>query len=149
IGAARLAERRVKEFCAKYGVPMVRQFVSDYFDYSERLAADAIRRLPTGRITGSTSHDPYFGAPDGVDLKVTIDVEATEGRVVVDLRDNPDSLPNGLNLTKSTATNAGIASVLTVLGTTRDVTRPILPNNAGTFRRITVLLRENCCVGVP
>src|SRR5262249_55035526 len=124
------------------------QFVGDYLAYCERMTTDLIQRLPSGRISGSTSHDPYPGSPDGIDLKVTIDVDAAAGRIVVDLRDNPDCLPNGLNLTRTTATNAGIAGVLTVLGTTRDVTRPALPTNAGTFRRITVLLRENCCVGI-
>src|SRR5262249_37836030 len=117
MGAARLAERRVKEICAKYGVRALRQFVHDYLDYSERMTEDLIRALPSGRITGAISHDPYFGAPNGIDLKVTIDIDASEGRIVVDLRDNPDCLPNGLNLTESTARNAGIASVLTVLGT--------------------------------
>src|SRR5262249_45250638 len=138
-----------KEICAKYGVPKVRQFVHDYLDYCERMTEDLIRALPSGSITGAISHDPYFGAPNGIDLKVTIDVDASEGRIVVDLRDNPDCLPNGLNLTESTARNAGVASVLTVLGTTTDLTRPTLPANAGSFRRITVLLRENCCVGIP
>lgn len=149
IGAVRLAERRVKEFCGKYGLATVRQFVHDYLAYSERITTDLIRRLPSGRITGGNSHDPYFGAPDGIDLKVTIDVDAQAGEVIVDLRDNPDCLPNGLNLTESTATNAGVGAVLTVLGTSRDPDRPVLPPNAGTFRRIKVLLRENCCVGIP
>src|SRR5262249_3187817 len=84
LGAARLAERRVKERCAKYGVDAVHEFVRRYFDYSERMTEDLIRRLFTsGRITGSILHDPYVGAPDGIRLNVTIDVDAEEGRVTV------------------------------------------------------------------
>ena len=39
--------------------------------------------------------------PDGVPLKVT--VEITDDEIEVDLRDNPDCLPFGLNLTEATA----------------------------------------------
>lgn len=149
LGAARLAESRLHEFCAKYGLDAVRAFIRDYLAYSERITADAIRRLPGGRIEGRTMCDPFPGAPDGVPLKAIIDVDATAGRVAVDLRDNPDCLPNGFNLTKSTATNAAIAGVLTVLASSRAPDAPIIPNNAGSFRCIDVLLRENCVVGIP
>lgn len=147
VGAARLGERRVKELCSKYGADTIRAFVREYFDYSERVTAAMIRRLPAGRISGSISHDPYAGAPDGIELNVTIDVEPEAGRVVVDLTDNPDCLANGLNLTESISRNAGIAGVLTVLGSMEGAS--LLSPNAGSFRCIDVVLRENCCVGIP
>ena len=149
LGAARLAERRLKEFCQKFGIDTVRRFVTGWLDYSERVTADAIRTLPSGRLVGTTKLDPFPGIPEGIPLKVTIDVDAVEGRVRVDLRDNPDCVPAGLNLTESTATNGGVAGVLCVLNSQRNARRVIVPNNAGSFRRIEVLLRENCVVGIP
>lgn len=149
LGAVRLAERRLKEFCAAFDVDQVRRFVVEWLDYSERMVAAKIATLPAGRVTGSTHMDPFPGAPDGIPLSVTIDVDPAGGKVVVDLRDNPDCLPNGLNLTESTARNAGIAGVLHVLGSKANPERIAVPSNAGTFRRIEVLLRENCIAGIP
>lgn len=149
IGAARLAERRLKDFCAKFGVKRVKQFVTEWLDYSERITAEAIRSLPSGRVIGKTALDPFPGAPDGIPLQAVIDVDAEQGEVVVDLRDNPDCVPNGLNLTWTTATNSGIAGVLCVLNSMSGDGRVAVPNNSGTFRRIKVLLRENCVVGIP
>lgn len=149
LGAARLAERKLLEFCSKFGLETVRHFVGNWLDYSERIAAEAIAALPSGRFAGSTRLDPFPGIPDGLELKVDIQVDSEDGLVTVDLRDNPDCVPAGLNLTETTATNGGVAAVLCVLNSKRDPGRLTVPNNAGSFRRIRVLLRENCVVGIP
>jgi N-methylhydantoinase B len=149
LGAARLAERRLKAFCAKFGVERVKQFVEEWLDYSERITAEAIRSLPAGRVVGETSLDPFPGAPEGIPLKAIIDIDPEVGEVLVDLRDNPDCVPNGLNLTWTTATNSGITGVLCVLNSRSGDDRVMVPNNSGSFRRIKVRLRENCVVGIP
>ncbi len=149
LGAARLAERRLQEFCTVYGIETVREFIVEYLDYCEQMTADAIAKLPAGRVVAQTALDPFPRLPDGIPLKATIDVIPDEGRVVVDLRDNPDCTPTGLNLTESTSMNAATTAILMCLNSdphTRDV---IVPNNAGCYRRIEVLLRENCVVGIP
>ena len=87
--------------------------------------------------------------PEGIPLQAEIDVDPAAGRVTIDLRDNPDCTPTGLNLSECTAINSGISGVLTVLNSKRDATASLVPNNAGVFRRITVLIRENCVVGIP
>jgi N-methylhydantoinase B len=149
LGAARLAERRLKEYCAAFGIDKVKQFVVEWLDYSERITAAAIRTLPSGRVMGETCLDPFPGVPDGIPLKVTIDIDAREGRITVDLRDNPDCVPNGLNLTETTARNGGISGVINVLNSKRNDERIFVPSNEGAYRRIEVLLRENCVVGIP
>ena len=149
LGAVRLAERRLQEFCTAFGVARVRQFIDEWLDYSERMIAAKIATLPAGRIEGRTCLDPFPGAPDGIPLHVTIVVDPQAGHIEVDLRDNPDCLANGLNLTESTARNAGIAGVLHVLGSMANPDQVMLPSNSGTFRRIEVLLRENCVAGIP
>lgn len=77
-----------------------------------------------------------------------MDIDTTNGEIVIDLRDNPDCLPNGQNLSEATAKNAAIAAILVSLNS-----RPggdiRVPLNAGTFRCFDVLLRENCVVGIP
>ena len=143
VGASRIAERRVQELAEKFGADTLVEFVDAWFDYSERLAVSAIEKLPEYVMTGSSTHDPFPGTgPDGVRLQATISVKPQEGRVTIDLRDNPDNLPNGLNLTRATATGSALAGILAGLPES-------LPSNAGTFRRVEVLLRDGCAVGVP
>jgi N-methylhydantoinase B len=149
LGAARLAERRLKEFCEVYGLAAVREFVADWLDYCEQMAADAIAKLPAGRVHAETCLDPFPRLPDGIPLQATIDIDPAAGVIVVDLRDNPDCTPTGLNLTESTSMNAATTAILMVLNSDPHARAPLVPNNSGTYRRIQVLLRENCVVGIP
>lgn len=143
VGASRIAERRIHELAEKFGVDDLVDFVDAWFDYSERLTATAIETLPEYVLHGSSVHDPFPGTPaDGVHLQATLEVKPKQGKIVIDLRDNPDNLPNGLNLTKATATGAALAGILSGIPEN-------LPSNAGTFRRVEVLLRDGCAVGVP
>lgn len=143
VGASRIAERRVKELAEKFGIDVLLDFVEAWFDYSERLTTNAIQTLPEFEVMGTSVHDPFPGTGDeGVPLQATIRVRPAAGEVVIDLRDNPDNLPNGLNLTRATATGAALAGILSGIPEN-------LPSNAGTFRRIEVLLRDGCAVGIP
>ena len=143
VGAARIGERSLKAFIAKYGAHTVRHFTDEWFDYSERRCIEAIRTLPKGKLQGSQAHDPVEPwVPDGIPINVTIDIDPDAAKVTVDLRDNIDCIDAGLNLTETTSTMAAVQGVLTCLGED-------LPPNSGTMRRIEVLLRENCAVGIP
>jgi N-methylhydantoinase B len=142
LGAVRTGERRILELGAELGWGELERFTSEWFAYSEVAMSEAIGRLPTGRLTVTSRHDPFPGAPDGVDVKADIEVRGDDGVVRVDLRDNVDCLPNGLNLTESTARTAAMVGVFN--GIAADV-----PVNAGSFRRIEVELREGCAVGIP
>jgi N-methylhydantoinase B len=103
---------------------------------------NAISRLPARQIEATTEHDPYPGAPDGVPIHVAIDVRPDTGKINVDLRDNVDCLPNGLNLTESTARTAAMLGVFNAIAEG-------VPPNAGSLRRLTVDLRDRCAVGIP
>jgi N-methylhydantoinase B len=143
VGAARIGERSLKAFVEKYGKETVRAFIREWFDYSERRCIEAIKKLPKGQFEESQSHDPIEPwVPEGIPVKVKIDIDPDEAMVTVDLRDNIDCVDAGLNLTESTSTMAAAQGVLTCLGED-------LPPNSGTLRRIRVLLRENCVVGIP
>ena len=99
--------------------------------------------LPACTLRGSTTHDPFPGTPaEGLRLAASVTVEPDAGTIAIDLRDNPDNLPNGLNLTRATATAAALTGALSALPT-------VVPTNSGTFRRFDVLLREGCVVGIP
>jgi N-methylhydantoinase B len=150
LGAARLAEQRLHELCAALGgLAGTREFVRAWLGYCERMTARAIAELPAGRIVSHTRLDPFPRLPDGLDLRAAIDVDPEAGRIVVDLRENPDCTPTGLNLSESTAHNAATAGVLVALNSRRRADQISVPNNSGSYRRIEVLVREDCVVGIP
>ncbi len=150
LGAVRLAERRLQEFCESFdSLDDVRAFVTDWLDYGERMAAAAIAELPAGHIDVRTRMDAFPGLPDGLELRAAIDVLPSEGRVIVDLRDNPDCTPTGLNLTEATAKNNAVTAFLMAFNTDKSASSLLVPNNSGSHRRIEVLIRENSVVGIP
>jgi len=143
IGAARIAEARLKELADHYGAETLKAFVEEWFDYSGRTMEHVIRQMPGGTIVGRGLHDPLAPVlPDGVPINVKITVDPDAGMVELDLRDNIDCVPLGINESRACATN----NVMTGLFNSID---PGIPHNAGTFRRVRVLLRENCIVGIP
>ncbi|MBM3482806.1 MAG: hydantoinase B/oxoprolinase family protein, partial [Alphaproteobacteria bacterium] len=143
IGAARIAERRMKELAVKYGRETLKKFIEEWFDYSERRMINAIRMLPKGRLHNRTCHDPIPGIlPEGVPIQVSIEVDPEAAMIDVDLRDNIDCVPCGLNESMACTTANVMIGVFNSLEWD-------IPHNSGTFRRIRVHLREHCVVGIP
>ncbi|RJQ84199.1 hydantoinase B/oxoprolinase family protein [Amycolatopsis panacis] len=143
IGAARVGERRLKELCAKYGVDTVKEFVENWLNYSEDLIRSEIRKLPARSLHNTARHDALDPVlPDGVPLDVKIDIRSDEGTIVVDLRDNPDNVDCGLNLTEATTRASVYAGVFNSLPTG-------IPKNSGAFRAVDVLIRDGAIVGRP
>ena len=140
VGSARIGERRVKQVVERYGVETIKAFVREWLDYSERVMDQAIRKLPAQRLHASGKHDPIPGLPEGVEVNVTVDVKPDEGRVTFDLRENPDCIPFGLNVSEYCARGGCTIALLNCLA--EDV-----PRNAGSFRRVEVLLREGSIAG--
>lgn len=142
LGATRIGERRLLELLSEMGGKTLRSFASGWFDYSEHLMAEALGELPGGSVKVSLMHDPVPGAPDGLPVNALISVDPSAGRIEIDLTDNLDCQPIGLNLTESTATSNSMAGVFSSLAR-------VVPPNAGSFRRIEIKLRENCMIGIP
>jgi N-methylhydantoinase B len=143
VGAARVCECRLHEYFEQYGPDRVTEFVAQWFDYSERVTREAIRReYESGSVTVQAVHDPVGDIlPDGITVQATYTIDAAAGSISVDQTDNPDCLDAGMNLTEATATMGTVQGILNCL---TDV-----PLNSGTLRCVTVELRENCCVGIP
>lgn len=143
IGAARIGEASLKELCKRHGKDTVKQFIEQWFDYSERKMAHAIGQLAPGTVTGYGMADPLEPVmPDGIPVQVTITVDPEEQRITLDLRDNIDCLEAGLNESETCSRN----NVMTGLLNSLDAD---IPRNSGSFRRIDILLREGCVVGIP
>ena len=143
LGAARIAERELLVLGEEVGWEVLHAYQREWFQYSERRMVAALQKLPSGRTTACSTHDPFPGTPPtGIPVNVTVDIDAEAGTIEVDLRDNLDCLPNGLNLSEACARTAAMIGIFNSI-------EPGLPSNAGSFRRIRVHLRENCVVGIP
>lgn len=140
IGSARVGERRLVEFCRKYGKARVRAYIAQWLDYAEKRTAQAICRMPRATITHCGAHDPIPGMPDGIPINCSIEIDPDEGRILIDLRDNIDCLDNGFNVCEACAINNSIAGVMNCLD-------PDIPRCHGVFRRVNVLLRDGAVVG--
>jgi N-methylhydantoinase B len=142
LGAARIGERRLIELANETDWDLLDRYARDWFAYSEQRMDAAVGRLATGRVTVHTAHDPFPGVPNGIPVKVEVAVDADRGTIEVDLRDNPDCQPCGLNLSQATATAAAATGVFNSID-------HVVPPNAGSMRRLRIHLRENCVVGIP
>lgn len=143
LGSARVAERRLEEFCAKYGGATVKKFIRDWFDYSERRMIDNIRRMPKAHLENTGRSDPLEGIlPGGLELKVKIDIDPDEAMIHVDLSDNPPCVDVGLNTSLGAATSAVVGAIFNAL-------EKDLPRNAGSFRRLRFTYAEESVVAAP
>jgi N-methylhydantoinase B len=141
MGAARIGEREVLAMGAEYGWETLHDFTAEWFDYSERVMVSAIRKMPSGTATATSVHDPVPGTPpEGIPIKVGVQVDAGDARITVDLTDNPDTVPCGLNLSEACARTAAMIGIFNSV-------EDAVPTNAGSFRRIEVRLREGCVAG--
>jgi N-methylhydantoinase B len=143
VGSARIAERRLKQLGAEYGLPALRRFVQDWLDYSERVMAKAIHRLPTAVIENSNVHDafPPF-MPEELEIRVRLEIDSEAGRINVDLTENGPNVDCGLNLTEGTTQAAVFAGIFNAIPDE-------IPKNSGAFRRVTVQMNEGSAVGKP
>jgi N-methylhydantoinase B len=143
VGAARTAERRLKELCSKYGKEAIKEFVTNWLNYSEELMIQEIRKMPPYRAASRRMHDPLPElAPEGIPINFVLEVKPTEAMIEIDLRDNIDCIDCGINQSEACTLNNVIAGVFNCIN-------PDVPNNSGAFRRIKIRLRDGCIVGRP
>ncbi len=141
VGAARIGEREVLAMGEEYGWETLHAFAREWFDYSERQMIAALKRVPSGKASATSTHDPVPGTPAaGVPITSTVTVNAKAAKVTIDLTDNPDTMPCGLNLSEGCARTAAMMAVFYSIA-------DAVPTNAGSFRRIEVLIRDACIAG--
>ncbi|MGD9914482.1 MAG: hydantoinase B/oxoprolinase family protein [Rhizobiaceae bacterium] len=143
VGAARIGEQEIMAMADEVGWETLTSFAHEWLDYSERRMTEALRAMPAGTATRTSTHDHFPGTPpEGIQVKVTVTVDPQAGRMAVDLTDNIDCLPCGLNLSEACSRTSAMVGIFNSIDHT-------VPKNAGAFRRLDIALRENCVVGIP
>lgn len=143
LGAVRTGERRAREICEEFGIDVVKAFLVRFQDYAERMARAAIRTLPKATVSKEAFHDSVLADyPDGIPVRATVSIDPDAETIEIDLRDNVDNLPLGINMNEATILACCSTAVMNILG--NDV-----PKCSGAFRRIEVLMREGSAIGIP
>jgi N-methylhydantoinase B len=141
VGAARIGEREIESLAAEYGWDSLSEFAAEWFNYSERRARAAIQALPAGTVTASSTHDRLPGVVEQeIRINATVRVDAKLGRIEVDLRDNPDCLACGLNVSESCARTSAMIGVFNSIDHS-------IPKNAGSMRCLDVQIRPGSIAG--
>ncbi|MFH1090774.1 MAG: hydantoinase B/oxoprolinase family protein [Pseudomonadota bacterium] len=141
VGAARIGERELLSMAEEFGWETIHAFTEKWFDYSEALMIEAIRRMPAGAVINTSIHDPVPGTPpEGIKITVGLRIDNEKAMIEVDLRDNPDAMPCGLNLSEACARTSAMIGIFNSID--EDI-----PTNAGSFRRIRILIREGSVAG--
>ena len=142
VGAARIGERRLLDLAGDVGWDQLDIFSDVWQAYGESRIRSAISALADGHLTVETAHDPFPNVPDGIPIKVAVTVQPKKERILVDLTDNLDCQPCGLNLSEATARAAVLIGVFNSID-------PTVPANSGSISRVDIRLRPNCVVGIP
>ncbi|GAB5469488.1 MAG: hydantoinase B/oxoprolinase family protein [Rhodospirillales bacterium] len=143
VGAARIGEQEIEALAEEIGWDALDRFTEQWFDYSEQRMINAVKAIPSGTTSWTSRHDPVPGTPpDGIPINVKVTVDSQAARIAVDLTDNMDALPCGLNLSEACARTAAMIGVFNSID-------PSVPKNAGAFRRLDIHLKENSICGIP
>ena len=125
-----VAERRLLEMCARYGTPAVRTAMRAVLDRSERLARDALGRIPHGVFTAAdfTDTDGLGNGPFAVQVRVSISADG----VRCDFTGSHGQVPGPINCTWSGL----VSGVRTVF---KAITDPAKPATDGWFRPLEII----------
>ena len=143
LGSARTGENRIHDILRKYGKETIKQFITEWFDYSEKRMRKAIGELPAATIERENFHDPMPPIlPDGIPVRVKLTVDPKEGSIEIDLTSNIDNMDNGLNLSEACSISNSVAGVYNCLPSD-------IPRNGGSYRCIKMKMREGAAIGIP
>ena len=143
LGAARIGEREIVRMGDELGWDELAAHPDDWFNLCEEQMVETIRTLRSGEARATCTHDPLPGTPErGIPANADVTIDNEQAIISVDLTDNIDALPVGVNLSHACARTAAMVGVLNSMPRS-------LPVNSGTLRRIKVKLREGSCVGIP
>jgi N-methylhydantoinase B len=135
--ANRLAGDRLRELVARHGHEVVLSAFDEVIAYAERLARDAIRRLPDGcyRAEGEVEGDGVTDEDLPIQVAVTIDGDAIE----IDFDGTALAAGGNVNAPLAVTRAACTFAVKVALGT--DV-----PVNAGLYATVSIRAPEDCLV---
>jgi N-methylhydantoinase B len=127
IGALRAGRDELLRLADKYGAELVKQGMVDILDYTQRMTAAAIRRIPNGVYEASDYVDSDGFSDDPVTVRVRLVVD--DDRILVDLSGSDPVTVGPINSPYANTASAIYYSLKFFLS-------PDAPPNAGLYRQI-------------
>lgn len=142
IMAARRGERRLREICARYGLPHIARQMRDLADYSERVMRHVISAIPEGEYSFADALDSDGISDRRVEIRATIRVGG--GGAEVDFTGSSAQVSGSVNANYAVCVSA-VAYVF------RCLVGADVPYNAGLQRPIRVIAPPRSVVnaGLP
>jgi N-methylhydantoinase B len=138
LAACHTARRRLLELAGRYGRDRLKVYMNELLERAEALTREAIGRIPDG-----TYRFVDYLDNDGIDLERRIRIEAAVtvdgSELVVDLSGSDAQVAGPINCVPA-STLAAVYYVIKV------VIDPAIPNNAGCYRPVKVILPEGSIV---
>jgi N-methylhydantoinase B len=130
----RIADRRFRELCDKYGLDTVTTGIDAWLDYTEQLTRQELTKLPDGvyEAVDTIDDDGIGNGPFEVRVKVTIEGD----QITCDFTGTHDQVPGPVNCTR-TGLYSGARSVLMGL------TDPSIPASEGCFRALDIVCPDD------
>jgi N-methylhydantoinase B len=133
IAACRIAERRLQETCQRYGLANVRYAFAAILEHGERMARQAIRRIPNGLYEAEDFIDGDGITTEQIPIRLKITVE--DESMTLDFSGCATQRPGPINC----AYGALLSACKTVF---KAITDPQAPSNEGWFRPYTIIIPE-------
>jgi N-methylhydantoinase B len=130
VAALRAGEACVREICQRHGVSTFRKSVNDMLDHGERIARDALGRLPRGVYEAQDwlDDDGLSDDPIPIRVKVTIDADS----FTADFSGSAPQVRGPINGTWARLQSSTRVVFKAIIGTD-------YPNNDGCFRPVKVI----------
>jgi N-methylhydantoinase B len=133
IAAGRIAERRLDEIIGRYGLDTTLETFEEILDHGERLALDALKRVPPGVYEATDAIDGDGITTDPIPVRVR--VEVTPDRMICDFTGSSPQVQGPVNC----ARGALMSACKTIF---KGIVAPQAPSNEGLFRPLEVICPE-------
>ena len=133
LGALRAARDEMQRLASKYGADVVKQGMAEVLDYTQRMTAAAIRRIPDGEYEGADYVDSDGFSDDPVYVRTKLIV--SDDRIEVDMTGSDPATVGPINSPYANTASAIYYSLKFFL-------HPDAPPNAGLYRQIDLTIPE-------
>jgi N-methylhydantoinase B len=130
VASTRVAERRLQEICAKYGLDVVESVMNAWLDYTEELTRQELRKIPDGVYTATDRLD--YDGKEGTAYEVCVKVTKTADKIICDFTGSHSQVDLPFNLSYTGLVSSVRAALMAL-------TDPSIPASAGCFRVIEVI----------
>lgn len=129
--ASQVGIREIGNLCDRYGAQTLQGYMSELLDYAEQMTREEIRSWPKGTFcfTDYIDDDGINDHPIPINVAITV----REDSLVIDYEGSSDQVRGAINATRSYTNSCSYLSVRCAL-------KGDIPNNAGIFRCINVLV---------